>query len=150
MEKALRAVPALKSLEVMSKICRNIHANPKEAKQVELPCSDMCPDAHHRQRQWASSAALHRCRDNPSLMHHRWHRFRKLRLTNSKIEELLVNVPNCLEALLEMGWEKEGENQEYLVFSETSKMSFDTVRKIENTLDFRRSEDERATLRGIK
>ena len=33
-------------------------------------------------------------------------KYRRLRLTNEKIISLIVDVPGCLEALGEMGWEK--------------------------------------------
>ena len=75
-------------------------------------------------------------------------KFRRLRLSNEKIHALLVAVPGCLEALGELGWSADKTDSDFL--EHVGKVSFDKVRTIENAIDYRTKEDEKAKVRMIR
>jgi len=68
-------------------------------------------------------------------------KFRKIRLTNAKIAEAITNVPGAVDALVEMGWQKEGE--EHLVLPQGKKLVFEDVKAILNTQDWFKKELEK-------
>ncbi|KAG1672846.1 hypothetical protein FOA52_004650 [Chlamydomonas sp. UWO 241] len=61
-------------------------------------------------------------------------KFRRLKLSNPKIDAVIVQVPGCLEALQEMGWEADAEDAEFLVVA-PGKITMAEVRKIEDAKD---------------
>jgi len=69
-------------------------------------------------------------------------KFRKIRLTNAKIAEAITNVPAAVDAMLVMGWQRDGE--ENLVLPEGTKLVFEKdVKGIINTQDFFKKEVEK-------
>ena len=42
-------------------------------------------------------------------------KYRRLRLSNPKIAATVADVPGALDALLAMGWERDGNDADYLV-----------------------------------
>lgn len=62
-------------------------------------------------------------------------KFRRIRLSNPKIYSALVEVPGCLDALREMGWETDPSDPDTLIISAGKFMSMAEVRKIEDSKD---------------
>ena len=54
-------------------------------------------------------------------------KFRRIRLTNPKIQAVLVQVPGCLEALEHMGWIADEADKEFLMISPGKYMSMKEV-----------------------
>lgn len=77
-------------------------------------------------------------------------KFRRLNLSNNTIKKHLVEVDHCIGALVEIGWQYEGENRECLKFPSSKKISFDAVRKIETAIDLRKRDDEKGITTAIK
>ena len=74
-------------------------------------------------------------------------KYRRLRLTNEKLKLGLFDVPGCINTLLEMGWVKDEEDQEYLMLPHKAKVSMVEVRAIENAIDAKKKEDEAKLLK---
>lgn len=69
-------------------------------------------------------------------------KFRKIRLTNAKIAEAITNVPGAVDAMIVMGWQKEGE--ENLILPQGTKLVFEKdVKAILNTQDWFKKEIEK-------
>jgi hypothetical protein len=69
-------------------------------------------------------------------------KFRKIRLTNAKIAEAIANVPGAVDAMIVMGWQKEGE--ENLILPQGTKLVFEKdVKAILNTQDWFKKEIEK-------
>jgi len=68
-------------------------------------------------------------------------KFRKVRLTNAKIAEAITNVPGAVDAMVEMGWQREGE--ENLVLPQGKKLVFEDVKAILNAQDWFKKEIEK-------
>jgi len=75
-------------------------------------------------------------------------KFRKIRLTNAKIAEAITNVPGAVDAMLVMGWQREGE--ENLVLPQGAKLVFEDVKAILNTQDFFKKEVEKEKKRRLQ
>ena len=58
-------------------------------------------------------------------------KFRKIRLTNAKIAEVITNVTGAVEAMVEMGWVKEDDG-EFLVLPAGTSVSMREVREIDD------------------
>lgn len=58
-------------------------------------------------------------------------KFRKIRLTNPKIAEIITNVTGAVEAMVEMGWVKEDDG-EFLVLPAGTSVSMREVREIDD------------------
>ncbi|GAX74154.1 hypothetical protein CEUSTIGMA_g1603.t1 [Chlamydomonas eustigma] len=67
-------------------------------------------------------------------------KFRRIRLSNAKINALLVQVPGCVEALLEMGWETDTTDSDSLIIPTGRFMSMAEVRKVEDSKERLRKE----------
>jgi len=68
-------------------------------------------------------------------------KFRKIRLTNPKIAECITDVPGAVAAMVEMGWQQDGEN---LILPGDRKLVFEKdVRAIQNTIDHFKKEVEK-------
>jgi len=76
-------------------------------------------------------------------------KFRKIRLTNAKIAEAITNVPGAVDAMVEMGWQKEGE--ETLILPPGTRLVFEKdVRAIQNSQDYFKKEIEKEHKRKMQ
>mmetsp|Transcript_18265 Transcript_18265/g.54518 ORF Transcript_18265/g.54518 Transcript_18265/m.54518 type:complete len:137 (-) Transcript_18265:267-677(-) len=72
-------------------------------------------------------------------------KFRRIRLTNAKVNSAIVAVPGCLEALMEMGWERSTEEPEFLCIAAGRYMTMAEVRKVQDAMDRVRKEERSST-----
>lgn len=76
-------------------------------------------------------------------------KFRKIRLTNAKIAASMTDVPGAVDAMLEMGWQREGE--ENLILPQGKKLVFEKdVKAILNTQDHFKTEIEKDKKRKMQ
>mmetsp|Transcript_5475 Transcript_5475/g.12111 ORF Transcript_5475/g.12111 Transcript_5475/m.12111 type:complete len:138 (+) Transcript_5475:118-531(+) len=72
-------------------------------------------------------------------------KYRKIRLTNAKINSLIVEVPGCLETLRELGWESDPADADSLMIAAGKYMTMAQVRMLEDAKDRVRKEQRSAT-----
>lgn len=72
-------------------------------------------------------------------------KFRKLRLSNAKLKEAVVDTPGALSSLMAMGWQQDDAETESLIFPAGRQLTMAQVRLVEEAKDrLRKSQKEAA------
>lgn len=75
-------------------------------------------------------------------------KYRRLRLTNQKIADAILNTEGALESMLQMGWTREGE--EFLVLPESVQLTMNHVRTVEAAKEALEAEAKAAAKKRIQ
>ena len=111
---ALLAVHSQESLDVMDKLTRNVAVNPSGENPSPARECDVSPrNCYYCMCKKRLCAAMTELLHIPLLpVAFAEEKYRRVRLSNAKVQAALVNTPGALDALLTMGWAQEGEGED--------------------------------------